>query len=171
MARKHAVLISLAVACALVAGVFAAVRTTELGASASSGTGLSDRQLTTRDRELNRISKRIRAHARKRPPALPELRVPGSSGSGSSGFSSSGGGSISSGPGPGPQVLVSNAGPGSILSGHHDDFDDHGRDDERADVLEDRADDREDRMDDAADAAKDRADALADAREDAADHD
>lgn len=166
MARKHAVLISLAVACALVAGVFAAVRTTELGASASAGTGLSDRLLTTRDRELNRIAKRIRAHARKRPPALPELRVPVSSGSGSSGFSSSGGGSISSGPGPGPQVLVSNAGSGSILSGHHDDFDDHGRD-EWADVLEDRADEREDRMDDAADAAEDRADAL----EDAADHD
>ena len=38
MARKHALLISLAVALALVAGAFAAVRTTELGASASTST-------------------------------------------------------------------------------------------------------------------------------------
>lgn len=157
MARKHALLISLAVACALVAGVFAAVRTTELGASASTGTGLSDRQLTTRDRQLDKIAKRIRAHARKRPPKLPGLRMPVSSGSRSSG-------SLSSGPGPGPQVLVSNSGPGLTSSGHHDDhFDDHGHDD--------HDDEREDRLDDAADAAEDRADELEDAREDARDHD
>lgn len=125
MARKHALLISLAVACALVAGVFAAIRTTELGASASTGTGLSDRQVTTRDRQLDRIAKRIRAHARKRPPKLPGLRIPVSSGSVSSGVNSSGGGSISSGPGPAPQVLVSNSGPGSTSSGNHDDFEDN----------------------------------------------
>lgn len=156
MARKHALLISLAVACALVAGVFAAVRTTELGASASNGTTVSKQDLTSRDRELDRIAKRIRAHERKRPPKLPAL-VASSGGSGGSG------GSISSGPGPGPQVLVSNSGPGAMSSGHHDD--------DRADELEDRADDREDRADDAADAAEDRADELADAREDAADDD
>ncbi len=154
MARKHALLISLVVALALVAGVFAAVRTTELGASASSATEVSDAQIQTRDRQLDRISKRIRTQARKRPPKLSALAVPASSGA-----SGSPGGSISSGPGPGPQ-LVSSSGPGSVSSGHDFD-DDHGHDD-----FDDHDDDRED---DAADAAEDRADDLADAREDALD--
>jgi hypothetical protein len=124
MARKHAVLISLAVASALVAGVFAAVRTTELGASASAGTTLSAADLSSRDRELDRMSKQIRAHARKRPPKLPALVVPASAG-----------GSVSSGHGLGPQ-LVSNSGPGSASSGPGgfddggDDFDDHDEDDD-----------------------------------------
>jgi hypothetical protein len=133
MARKHALFISVAVACALVAGVFAAVRTTELGASASTGNTLSDRELTTRDRQLDRLARRIDEHARKRPPKLPALRMPSRSGSGSSAVLSS-----NSGPGPsGPsQALISNSGPGSSTSGHddfdHDEFDDddssgHGR--------------------------------------------
>jgi hypothetical protein len=131
MARKHAVLISLAVASALVAGVFAAVRTTELGASASAGTTLSAADLSSRDRELDRMSKHLRAHARKRPPKLPALVVPASAG-----------GSVPSGHGPGPQ-LVSNSGPGSASSGpggfdddgedfddHDEHFDDHDEDDD-----------------------------------------
>jgi hypothetical protein len=124
MARKHIVFISLAVALALVAGVFAATRTTELGASASTGTTLSDSELAGRDRELDRMAKQIRAHARKRPPKLPALVVPDSSGVS--------GGSLSSGPGTGLQ-LVSNSGPGSASSGHADEF---GEDDDFDDDLD-----------------------------------
>jgi hypothetical protein len=169
MARKHAFLISIAVALALVAGVYAAMQTTELGASASSSPEVSDAQIRQRDRQLDRIAQKIRTHRKKRPPAVPALVAPGSSGT-----RASSGGSLSSGPGPGPQILVSNSGPGSASSGHgHDDdghFDDHGHDDDREDELDDRADERaderEDRLDDAADAAEDRADEREDAGDD-----
>jgi hypothetical protein len=123
MARKHVLLISLAVAAALVAGVFAAVRTTELGVSATTG-GVSDADLTTRDRQLDRIAKRVRAQAQKRPPKLPSLRLP----SGSSGSGGLGNSRLSSS-GSTPQLVVSSSGPGP--SGHHDDDDDHDRFDDR----------------------------------------
>lgn len=97
MARKHALFISLAVAAALVAGIFAALRTTELGASAATPT-VSDAQISARDHQLDRIQTRLERQARKRPPRLPAVRVASQSGGGvvalvSSGSGSSGGGS------------------------------------------------------------------------------
>jgi hypothetical protein len=117
MARKHALFISLAVAAALIAGVFAALRTTELGASAATST-LSDAQISARDRQLDRIQARLDRQARKRPPRVAALRSSGSADGGT--------------------VLAVSSQSGSSGSGSHDDehFDDHGHDGD-----EDRFDD------------------------------
>lgn len=126
MARKHTLLISLAIAGALVAGVFAAVRTTGLGASTSAATQVSDRQLRARDHQLDRIARRIKAQSRKRPPKLPELRLPDSSANGTS--RSTAGAALSDSA---PAVMVAGSGPGSD-DGHE--TDDHGGDSGRHEV-------------------------------------
>jgi hypothetical protein len=133
MARKHALLISLVVAGALVAGVFAAVRTTELGASASAAPSVSGSDISRRDHQLDRLAKQIEAHARKRPPKLPKLRVPAASGSGVAAASASSGTGAAAN-----MASTSDPGPSSSDSSYGDDqFDDHGDDDESDDHGDD----------------------------------
>jgi hypothetical protein len=118
MARRHALFISLVVAAALVAGVFAALRTTELGASAATP-ALSDAQISARDRQLDRIQTRLDRQARKRPPRLAALR--------------------SSSSGRATEFAVSSESRSSDGGSHDEDedrFDDHGHDED-----EDRFDD------------------------------
>ena len=98
MQRKHAFVISLIVAAALVAGAFAALRTSDIGAaSASSGPSeTSDAAISQRDSKLDRLAARIHRQAGKRPPRLPAIRDSSGSGqaiatrSSSSGFTGSG---------------------------------------------------------------------------------
>jgi hypothetical protein len=121
MARKHALFISLAVAAALVAGTFAALRTTELGASAATP-AVSEAQISARDRQLDRIQTRLERQARKRPPRLSAVRTPAGPSGGVAALVSS-----SSGPSGGGSHEDDGH---SDDHGHHDDdvrFDDHDR--------------------------------------------
>jgi hypothetical protein len=68
MRRRHALVLSLALALAVVAGTFAATRTATLGARAS------DAQIAERAARLDRFEASLRQAAADRPPALPPLR-------------------------------------------------------------------------------------------------
>jgi hypothetical protein len=70
MNRRHALVISIFLALALLAGSFAALRTTQLGARAAT---VPPAQLAAKNRQLDRYEAALRREARKRPPALPSL--------------------------------------------------------------------------------------------------
>jgi hypothetical protein len=69
--RRHAAVIALFLALALVAGLFAAVRTTRLGAT--SAASAAPTQIAAKNRQLDRLETKLRLAAKKRPPALPAL--------------------------------------------------------------------------------------------------
>jgi hypothetical protein len=70
MNRRHALVISIFLALALVAGAFAALRTNQLGARA---TTVPAAQIAAKNRQLDRYESALRRQARKRPPAVPAL--------------------------------------------------------------------------------------------------
>jgi hypothetical protein len=69
MRRPHALVLSLAIGVAAVAGTLAATRTATLGARAS------DAQVAARTARLDRFEASLRRAAADRPPALPPLRT------------------------------------------------------------------------------------------------
>lgn len=71
MNRRHVAVIALFLALALVAGMFAAVRTTRLGATATASVPAA--QIAAKNRQLDRFEAKLRVAAKKRPPALPAL--------------------------------------------------------------------------------------------------
>ena len=71
MKRTHAVLISLALAVAVVAGGFAALRSQRL--AQSSTPHVASAQYARQVRALDRAEAALRAELRKRPPAIPAL--------------------------------------------------------------------------------------------------
>jgi hypothetical protein len=126
MKRIHGLFIALTLGVAAVAGTFAALETTSLGAQAAT---LSDGQIEAREQKLDRAEKEIRRAADRRPPALPTL------------------------PSRGSQALLADAPPPqpttSDSSSSHDRADDHGRHHEGDDDHDDRDDeDRDDDEDD-----------------------
>ena len=70
MNRRHAAVIALFLAVALVAGMFAALQTTQLGAS-SAAPKVSAAQIAQRNRQLDAIQAKLRRQAAQKPPALP----------------------------------------------------------------------------------------------------
>ena len=68
MNRRHAAVIALFLATALVAGAFAALRTTSLGTRAQA---VPAAQVAAKSRQLDRYEARLAREAKRRPPALP----------------------------------------------------------------------------------------------------
>jgi hypothetical protein len=68
MNRRHAAVIALFLALALVAGAFAALRTTTLGARSQA---VPAAQIAAKSRQLDRFEARLARAAKRRPPALP----------------------------------------------------------------------------------------------------
>ena len=74
MKRIHALLIALALAVAVVAGTFAAMRTTQLGTSSTTATQhVSTAEVARQTRILNRAEAALRAQLRRKPPKVPAL--------------------------------------------------------------------------------------------------
>ena len=69
MKRMHALLIALALGIAVVAGTFAALRTTQLG-SKSVATNVSSAQIARQNQALTRAEAALRAELRRTPPAI-----------------------------------------------------------------------------------------------------
>ena len=74
MKRLPASLIALALAVAVVAGMFAALRTTQLGAKATTTTKVSSTEIARQNRALDRAEAALRAELKRKPPAI--ARVP-----------------------------------------------------------------------------------------------
>lgn len=68
MKRTHALIIALALAVAVVAGSFAALRTTQLGAKATPQVNSS--QIAQQNRALDRAQAALRAELKHKPPAI-----------------------------------------------------------------------------------------------------
>ena len=75
MKRTHAFAVVIIVAFAAIAGTFAALRTTRLGASAQATTHVSAAQIVKQNRALDRAERALVAELRKKPPAVPPLPV------------------------------------------------------------------------------------------------
>jgi hypothetical protein len=151
MNRKHGLFLAVALGLAAVAGTYAAMQTTDLGAQAAT---VSAREIAAADKRLDKQEAALQRAARKRPPKLPKLppRAQAASAGSPGAAAAAPAAAAPAAPAPAsPAPPVSNSGPGS--------FDDH--DD---DAAEDAADAYEDYLDD-------RADAMEDAREDAEDDD
>ena len=71
MKRTHALIIALALAIAVVAGSFAALRTTQLGAKATPQ--VNSIQIAQQNRALDRAAAALRAELKHKPPAIPTL--------------------------------------------------------------------------------------------------
>lgn len=71
MSRRHVTVISLFLASALVLGMFATLRTTQLGAGSTPK--VSAVQIAQRNRQLDRVEASLRKAARQKPPALPAV--------------------------------------------------------------------------------------------------
>jgi hypothetical protein len=80
MDRRHALVISIFLGIALLAGSFAAIRTTQLGAQA---TVVPAAQIAAKNRQLDRYEATLRREARTRPPSLPALPAKAGSAGGS----------------------------------------------------------------------------------------
>ena len=74
MNRRHALIIALGLGVAAVAGTFAAIQTTTLGAEAGT---VSPAQIQARERQLDRAERKLRRQARRRPPAVPSSGAQG----------------------------------------------------------------------------------------------
>jgi hypothetical protein len=72
MKRIHALLIALALGIAVVAGTFAALRTTQLGSRATT-TNVSSTQIAKQNRALTRAEAALRAELHRKPPAIGAL--------------------------------------------------------------------------------------------------
>ena len=75
MKRTHAALIAVVLAFAVLAGTFAALRTTQLGAR-STTPSVSYAAIAAQNRQLDRAHAALLAQLRRRPPALPALAKP-----------------------------------------------------------------------------------------------
>jgi len=75
MKRTHAFAIAIVVAFSAVAGTFAALRTTRLGANAQATTHVSTAQIVNQNRAIDRAERALIAELRKKPPAVPPLPV------------------------------------------------------------------------------------------------
>jgi hypothetical protein len=116
MNKAHAAIIALALGVAAVAGTFAALETTSIGAQAASGP--STESIAQRKARLAKAERKLDRAAKRRPPALPAIPSTVAVSGGRSSFGSSG-------PNPGP------GGPAVSDDGeHHDELDDHGGDDD-----------------------------------------
>jgi hypothetical protein len=73
MKRTHAFAVAIAVAFAAIAGTFAALRTTQLGANARATTHVGAAQIAKQNLALDRAERALLAELRKKPPALPPL--------------------------------------------------------------------------------------------------
>jgi hypothetical protein len=148
MNRKHGLFLAVALGLAAVAGTYAAMQTTDLGAQAAS---VSEQEIAAADKRLDEQEAALRRAARKRPPKLPKLppraQAPAAA--------PAGGGGNAPAPAAAPAVAPAPAAPAPAFtddnSGHgsHDD-DDHADDleDAREDYLDDLEDAREDAEDD-----------------------
>jgi hypothetical protein len=162
MDRRHGLFIAVAIGLAAIAGTYAALQTTDLGAQAATS---SEQEIAAADLRLDKQEAVLRRAAKKRPPRLPNLSAP------ASGAAGGGGAATATGTGPTPAAPAATAAPAPAPSGpgpsHNSgpgSFDDHGGDrDDAAEAYEDQLDDRADALEDAAD---DRADALEDALDD-----
>jgi hypothetical protein len=117
MNRRHGLFLAVAIGLAAIAGTYAALQTTDLGAQAAT---LSEQDIAAADVRLDKQEAALRRAAKKRPPRLPALPANASASAAGapaapSASAPSSGGSFSSGP-------SGNAGPGS--------FDDHGGDED-----------------------------------------
>lgn len=74
MKRLPAILIALALAVAVVAGTFAALRTTQLGAKAAPQVDTT--QIARQNRALDRAEAALRAELKRKPPAVSALTAP-----------------------------------------------------------------------------------------------
>jgi hypothetical protein len=72
MKRTHALIIALALAIAVVAGSFAALRTTQLGAKATTPQ-VNSIQIAQQNRALDRAAAALRAELKHKPPAISTL--------------------------------------------------------------------------------------------------
>jgi len=77
MKRIHALFLALALGVAVVAGTFAALRTTQLGTKATA-TNVSSAQILKQNRALSRAEAALRAELRKKPPKIAALPAAGS---------------------------------------------------------------------------------------------
>jgi hypothetical protein len=150
MERRHGFFLATALGLAAIAGSYAAMQTTDLGAQAAS---VSQKEIAAADVRLDKQEAALRRAAKKRPPRLPKLPAKASA---------------STSVAPGAAAPAASAGPaapapapsGSLGSGPSDDsghgsYDDDFDDD---DFDDDAADDHEDHLDDLADAREDAAD-------------
>ena len=76
MKRIHAIIIALALAVAVVAGTFAAMRSAQLGAASSATPRVTSSEVARQTRALNRAEAALRAQLRRRPPAVPGAAGP-----------------------------------------------------------------------------------------------
>ena len=151
MDRRHGLFIALAIGLAAIAGTYAALQTTDLGAQAAT---TSEKEIAAADVRLDEQEAALRRAARKRPPKLPKLPARATATSGGGGVFPSGPGSSAPAVASAPAPAMS--GPGSSGNSGPGSFDDHsGHDDDAEDAYEDYLDDRADAMEDAADDAED----------------
>jgi hypothetical protein len=152
MDRRHGLFIAVAIGLAAIAGTYAALQTTDLGAQAATS---SEKEIAAADVRLDKQEAALRRAAKKRPPKLPKLPAR------ASGAASGGGGATASGPGSAAPAAAAapapaTSGPGPSGNSGPGSFDDHGgHDDDAEDAHEDYLDDRADAMEDAADEAED----------------
>ena len=73
MKRRHALIVAVAVAFAAIAGTFAALRTTQLGANATRGARVGSAQIAKQNHALDRAERTLLAELSKKPPALRPL--------------------------------------------------------------------------------------------------
>jgi hypothetical protein len=151
MNRKHGLFLAVALGLAAVAGTYAAMQTTDLGAQAAS---VSEQEIAAADKRLDEQEAALRRAARKRPPKLPKL--PPRAQAPAAAPAAAGGNAPA--PAAAPATAAPAPAPAAPAPAFTDDNSGHGsHDDDHADDLEDA---REDYLDD-----------LEDAREDAEDDD
>jgi hypothetical protein len=76
MHKAHAIIIAVALGVAAVAGTFAALQTTSVGAQAAPSSSAAE--IAKRDAKLDQAEKNLTRAAKRRPPALPPLPAGGS---------------------------------------------------------------------------------------------
>lgn len=130
MNRKHGLFIAVAIGLAAIAGTYAALQTTDLGAQAAT---VSQQEIAAADVQLDKQDAALRRAAKKRPPRLPKLPAKASAQAAAptataapaapaAAPASAPSGSFSSGP-------SDNSGDGSYDDHGDDGSDDHGGDD------------------------------------------
>jgi hypothetical protein len=163
MNRKHGLFIAVAIGLAAIAGTYAALQTTDLGAQAAT---VSEQEIAAADVRLDKQEAALAKAAKKRPPKLPKLPARATAPAGGGG-----GGAFGSGPGSAAPAAAAPApapsGPGPSATAGPVGFDDHGG--HHDDHEDDAADAYEDYLDDRADALEDAREEAANAREDAHD--
>ena len=70
MNRRHGLFIAVAIGLAAIAGTYAALQTTDLGAQAAT---VSAKEIAAADQQLDKQEAALRRAAKKRPPRLPKL--------------------------------------------------------------------------------------------------